>query len=127
MNKFLVLAKNSTFGLVVILWGLVLLISTEIVKETSLSLWFLTFTPATLGWLFIAVGVVYVFSKCWTHPYFAAFANISIASIFLLAMLTHLFASLYAIAWIAFAGICLNQIINAILLINHEIDFDEDL
>lgn len=115
--KLLVFIKDSAFGLVVIVWGLILLFSTEIAKEMSLTLLFLTFTPASLGVLFVVVGLLHLLSKHSASLYFMAFANISIALVFLLAMLTHLFVSVYAIAWIAFAGICLNLMINAFLIV----------
>ena len=117
MTDLLLTLKNSIFGIVVIVWGAVMALSPSAAAQSTLVLLHVPFTEPVLGLIFIAIGLFHVISKCYQGRVMAAFANITIAAVFLLVSLTHLYYSVYAIAWIAFAGIVLNLVLNAISLI----------
>lgn len=120
MRDVFQLIKNALFGIVVVIWGVALIVSTNLHSELTLQLLYLTFTAPALGGFFIAAGLMHIVSKCYPEKFFAAFANLMLALVFMLAMLTHLFASVYVIAWVAFAGICLNLLINAFLILKDD-------
>lgn len=117
MREFFTLFKNALFGIVVMVWGIAIMLSTHLHSELTLQLLFINFTAPQLGAFFLVAGIMHIVSKIFPDKYFAALANIMLAFVFLLAMLTHLFVSVYLIAWIAFAGITLNLVINAFLIL----------
>lgn len=116
MREFFTIFKDSMFGIVVILWGVAMIVSPALLIEPTLHLLFLTFSQLTLGYFFVAAGVMHVSSKVFPARQYGAISNVLIALVFLLTMLTHLFASVYLIAWVAFAGITISLLINAFLL-----------
>ena len=118
--NFLIHFKNSLFGLVSVIWGFFFLVSAEVGREVTFNLLLYSFSPVELGLVCIAVGLIHIVSKFYFNELTAAFANILLAFIYLAVLLSHLYASFYALAWIAFAAIVLNQIINAYLLMKGE-------
>lgn len=120
MTQFLIHIKNSLFGLVAIGWGFFLLLYPELINEPTFELLLVTVAPGNLGAFFIVVGVLHVISRMPEIREIESGANIALAFVFLLAMLTNLYASFFALAWLAIAGICLNLVINAYLLMKDE-------
>lgn len=117
MYKVAEKAKDSMFGIIVVIWGFVLLCTKAMTVELTLTLLAVTFSQTVLGFMFIGIGALYILAKFLNINPISALANILISFIFLIVMLTHLFASVYAIAWIAFAGIVIHQAINAYLIL----------
>lgn len=118
--RFLVHFKNSLFGLVSVIWGLFFFFSLDVSREVTFNLLFYSFSPAELGVMCISIGLVHIASKFFGTELTAAVANVLLAFVYLLVLLSHLYASFYTLAWIAFAAIVLNQVINAYLLMNGE-------
>lgn len=117
MTSFFIDLKNAIFGIVVAVWGVVLLTTPALNTDVSLELLRITFSQPIIGLFFMAVGLLHVFTKVTDHPILSASANVLIAFVFVTVMLTHLFASVYMIAWIAFGGLTIHQIINAFLIL----------
>jgi len=117
MINFLVNFKNTLFGLVSLLWGIFFLFSAQVSAEAAFSLLYFTYSPLFLGILCVTVGITHITSRFISNPLFTAAANILLAFVYLIVLLSHLYASFYALAWIAFAAIVLNHVINAYLII----------
>lgn len=115
--KPLIYLKEILFGLVTILYGSFVLFSAENAVFTFFNLLLLTIPANVLGVFFISIGVIHCLSRLSKNPLILASANILLAFVFLLIMLSQLYISLYAIAWLAFAAITLNQVINAYIYI----------
>ncbi len=109
--------KNAIFGIIVAIWGVVLISTPALTTDVSLELLRITFTQPILGLFFMAVGLLHVYTKVTDIPLLSAAANVLIAFVFCTVMLTHLFASVYMIAWIAFGGLTVHQVINAFLIL----------
>lgn len=120
MNKFFNQFKGSIFGLVVALWGIALMSVPQLTTEATLELLFIAFSQQTLGIFFVTVGVMHILTRCFANKYYSALANLLIAGVFVSAMLTHLYASVYVIAWVTFAGITINLVINAFQILRDE-------
>lgn len=120
MYNFFNQFKGSIFGLVVTLWGIALMTLPQLTSEATLELLFMTFSQPTLGIFFVSVGVLHITTRFFANKYYSAIANLLIAAVFLSAMLTHLYASVYVIAWVAFAGITMNLVINAFQILRDE-------
>ena len=116
MTQFLIFLKNSLFGLVAMGWGFFLLLYPAIISEPTFELLFISVAPTNLGAFFIIVGLLHVLARMTEQREVESGANIALAFVFLLALLANLYASVTALAWIAIAGICLNLVINAYLL-----------
>ena len=108
--------KNSVFGLIVIVWGIFMFMFPEMNQDASMKLIELTFSKELIAALFTVSGIAYTFSKFIDNKRLSSYMNILIAFIFMTVMLTHLYASFYMIAWIAFCGIVIHQTINAFLI-----------
>lgn len=120
MRDFFVFLKNAMFGIVVVIWGLVIYSVPALMTEPTLQLLFISFTPGSLGIFFITAGILQIASVYWEFPTFGAFANILVAAAFLLVLFTSLYASVYMIVWVALAGIVLNRLINAFLQVTKD-------
>lgn len=115
MLEAIQIVKNSIFGVVVVIWGLSLIFIDNLINEATLHLLFITFTEPELGLFFIFCGMTHIIAKFSENRYFNGVANILLASIFCMLMLTHLYNGIFVIAWIGFAGISLNLVLNAII------------
>lgn len=109
--------KDVLFGIVTILYGSFVLFLTENAVFTFFNLLLLSIPPHVLGCFFITIGIIHCLSRLSSNPVILAAANVMLAFVFLLIMLSQIYISLYAIAWLAFAAISLNQVINAYLYI----------
>lgn len=116
MRKFFEQMKNSVFGIIVVIWGILMFLFPEINQDASMHLMELTFSKEVVAGLFTVSGAAYIFSKFVNGRRLSAYMNILIAFIFMTVMLTHLYASFFMIAWIAFGGIVIHQTINAFLI-----------
>lgn len=115
--KYLTLLRNSIFGIVVSIWGLALLLIPAVASESTIQLWFITFSPSVVGVFFILCGALYVFAKIHFETHLEIISNILLAFTFTLATLSHIFASIYLLAWIAFAGLAVYLLTTAIIMI----------
>lgn len=106
--------KNCIFGLVVVLWGLSLLFfpapgSFELLLSTT------NHMLLVLG--FIGTGILHIATRLIDCGDLASIANVFLALVYIAVALTHLFVGVTMIAWIAFAGIAVNLLINAYLML----------
>ena len=111
--------KACIFGSVILVWGILILYAPHLLLGVpTLSLWFQTLDPFWLGTFFTFAGGSNIISKCNHFVFLAAFTNVLVAFSFFLMTLAHLYMGVFFISWIAFAGITLNLLINAYLIIS---------
>lgn len=114
--NLLVNFKNSIFGAVTILWGIMIFFFKEYMVKVPHELMFATITPDLLMWIFIGVGAFHIFTRFYHNDTLVIVANVLLALMYLLVALTVVHTSFYGFAWIALAGIIINQLLNAYLI-----------
>lgn len=114
--KYLVVLKNSLFGIVSIVWGIMIFAYSDLMVRAPHELIFTAIAPDLLAWLFIAVGVFHILTRLCHNDTLVIVANVLLAFMYLLVAITLVYTSFYGFAWVALAGIILNQLINAYLI-----------
>lgn len=116
--KLLIILKNSIFGLVAIIWGIMIFFWEEYLIKAPHELLFTIINPKFGIFLFVLIGIFHIITRFCHNNTLVIVANILLAFTYMLVALTMVYASFYGFAWIALGGIIANQLLNAYLIAN---------